>query len=186
MKITSPTSSSSLSSMKPVVATKDLKRTDSGMEEASSSIKTAATTMANGRKIKCMAGVSYTTKEGSLPTRGTGRMTSFTGTVKSTMTTQSSWTQASIIQTSICWMISGNTTKECWPTTPRRAEVGFSSRTKKCSRATFTLTEFKGSANSYAETTPSWKVSGETRASLKSSGPTIFIDEIFTIVNSLV
>lgn len=165
--------------MRPVVATKDLKRTDSGMEEASSSIKMEDITMANGRKIKCMAGVSYTMKEGNWHTKGIGHMTSFTGTAKSTTTTQSSWIQASITLTSICWTISGSTMKECSRMTPKKVEVGSSSRTKKCSRATFTLTEFKGSGNFYAETTLSWKAYGETRASSKSLVPTIFIDENF-------
>jgi len=81
MKITK-ISSLLMRSMKLVASMKDLRKMDFDMARESFTIKTAATMMASGRRIRCMAGASCTMRVGSLLMRAIGLMISFMAMAK--------------------------------------------------------------------------------------------------------
>lgn len=58
--------------------------------------------------------------------KGNGHMTNFTGMGKFTMTTLWDWMGVSTIQTSICWMTTGSSTKGCWRMTQKKGGAEFS------------------------------------------------------------
>ena len=137
-------------SMRVAVGMKGTRKMGCGTGEGSSTTRMEATTMGNGRTIRCMDGVNSTTREASSPTRVTGQMTSSTGTEKSTMTALSSSpkTPGSTTQTLTCLMTTGSIMRACCQEIPKKAGEKYNSPTGRSSKVTSTTTVSRASASS--------------------------------------
>lgn len=105
---------------------KDSRKMASGMEEANFSTKTVDIMMGNGKRTRCMAGVNYSTKEASWPTREIGHTTSSMDMGKFIMTIQLSLKGDLIILTLIYLMTTGYFIRACSLMTRRKEEEEYS------------------------------------------------------------
>ena len=144
-----------------VVGMRGIRRKGLGMGEASFIIKMGGIMMGNGSKIRCMDGGNYTMREGNWHMRVSGHMISSMAMGKYIMIILFLWKAVSIIQISICLMITGSSMKECLPTIQKRGGEESSSPTNKFSRETSTQIESKDSANFSEEMETLYRESGE-------------------------
>lgn len=153
-----------LSNMRQVVAMKASRVMECVTEEESSTIKMEDTMRGIGETIRWMDLVSSTTKEASWPIKATGRKMSSMVKARSTTTIPSTSLAHSTTPTSTCLRTTGNTTRACWFTTPRRDAVESSYPTARCSRGTSTTTESKVLVNSTLSKAKQSRVFGESRS----------------------
>ena len=94
------------------VDTKDTNCMTKGMVMESSILKMEDTMMVNGRTIKCMVSVNFTTKTEQLHTKAIGKMMNLTVKEEFIIWNQSIFLKISTIRTFLNWETNGHTTMD--------------------------------------------------------------------------